>query len=51
MPRTVPNISASAGEGKKAAAHATNPEIITRQIKNFLRFIFALTRVERQTTL
>jgi hypothetical protein len=51
MPRTVPKISARAGTGENAVAQMAKAKTIPRQTKNLLRFIFTLTRVERQTTL
>src|ERR1700680_2360015 len=49
MPCTVPKISARAGAGKNADAHIAKAKTIPRKSKNFLRFIFTLTRIESQT--
>src|SRR5580700_10924674 len=49
MPCTVPKISARAHAGKSVYAHTAKAKTIPGQIKNFLRFIFTLTRIESQT--
>jgi hypothetical protein len=50
MPCTVPKISVRAGTGKNADVQTANARAIPRQTKNFLSFIFTLTRAENQPT-